>query len=416
MSKYMRKIYALATVLLMSMHIGLIAQVGIGTTTPNGALDIVSANDGLLIPRIALVNTVTATVITPTVSELVYNTVSINDVTPGYYYWDGSKWVQLQTGAKNEWSLTGNAGTVAGTNFLGTTDNIGLRFKTNNADRFEISNNGFLRSFADGTAAIPAYSWNSNNNMGVFRVNANTMGFSTASAERMRITPTGQVGIGTTAPNASAVLDVSSPNKGVSFPNINLTSETDAATIAAPVPGLMVYNTNSGMPCGKGLYFNNGTNVAPVWTCFTKTVRQYHAYDTAGRTNITSATATLQPGCTITLTVPTGQVADIKIDGVLGGTNVSTITSDYGVFDAIVYVDGTFLPKGGWNRTSIVNASNTNSFNVCTVSTTWTGVTSGVHTIQLFTRRSYGNSAVTLGGDCSLITNCGEIHAIVTYR
>ena len=52
------------------------AQVGVGTTTPAGALDINSANDGLLIPRIALTATNVATVTTPTTSELVYNTTT----------------------------------------------------------------------------------------------------------------------------------------------------------------------------------------------------------------------------------------------------------------------------------------------------------------------------------------------------
>lgn len=227
----------------------------------------------------------------------------------------------------------------------------------------------------------------------------------------------GQVGIGTTSPNASSILDVSSANKGVSFPNVNLTSETDATTIASPMPGLMVYNTNATLPCGKGLYFNNGTAVAPVWSCFTKSVRQYHAYNTSARTNVTSTTLTLQPGCTMTIVIPTGQVADIKVDGVLGGVNVSTTSGQYSVFDAVIYFDGTFLPKGGWNRTSVVNpGSNTNSFNVCSLSTTITNVTAGTHTIALYASRSYGNSGVTLGGDCSTTTNCGEIHAVVTYK
>ena len=60
----------------------LFSQVGIGTTTPNAQLDVLSSNEGMLIPRIALVNTTTATVLTPTVSEIVYNTSTINDVTP----------------------------------------------------------------------------------------------------------------------------------------------------------------------------------------------------------------------------------------------------------------------------------------------------------------------------------------------
>ena len=37
------------------------------------------------------------------------------------------------------WSLTGNSGTVAGTNFIGTTDNVGLMFKTNNVQSGLIS-------------------------------------------------------------------------------------------------------------------------------------------------------------------------------------------------------------------------------------------------------------------------------------
>ena len=89
-------------------------------------MDITSTNDGLLIPRIALSATNVATVLTPTTSELVYNTatsaVGPNQVTPGFYYWDGTLWIRLSSGATNDWALTGNAGTTPGTNFIGTTD------------------------------------------------------------------------------------------------------------------------------------------------------------------------------------------------------------------------------------------------------------------------------------------------------
>lgn len=46
------------------------------------------------------------------------------------------------------WSTLGNAGTVQATNFLGTTDNIGLSFRTNNAIRATISSAG---NFGIGT-------------------------------------------------------------------------------------------------------------------------------------------------------------------------------------------------------------------------------------------------------------------------
>jgi hypothetical protein len=45
---------------------------------------------------------------------------------------DGS-WTVNSTGAGNDWSLTGNAGTTPGTNFLGTIDNQPLVFRVNNA-------------------------------------------------------------------------------------------------------------------------------------------------------------------------------------------------------------------------------------------------------------------------------------------
>jgi hypothetical protein len=69
------------------------AQVGIGTPNPEAALDITSSNDGLLIPRVALTTTSSALPLTaPTVSELIYNSATVADVTPGYYYWNGTSW------------------------------------------------------------------------------------------------------------------------------------------------------------------------------------------------------------------------------------------------------------------------------------------------------------------------------------
>jgi hypothetical protein len=227
------------------------------------------------------------------------------------------------------------------------------------------------------------------------------------------------IGINTTGalPDNSAMLDVVSTNKGVSFPNVALTSETDAATVPSPKTGLMVYNTNAAMPCGAGLYFNNGTPASPAWVCFSKTIRNFHAYDNAGRTNVASAVLTQQPGCIINLTIPTGQSAAVKVDALLGGTNVSTTAGNYSLIDVVIYVDGTPLAQGGWSRVSIVNqGSGGNGFNTATLSTWIANLTPGAHTIQLMSARNAGNSNVTLGGDCSTITNCGELHATVYYK
>ena len=74
------------------------------------------------------------------------------------------------------------------------------------------------------------------------------------------------VGIGTATPNASAALDVRASNKGVLFPQVSLTGLADAATVPAPAPALLVFNTNAALPGGLGFYYNAGTALAPAWT------------------------------------------------------------------------------------------------------------------------------------------------------
>ena len=54
-----------------------------------------------------------------------------------FYYWNGSAFTSLTTGGGgggSGWNLTGNAGTVAGTNFIGTTDNIDFVYKRNSVE------------------------------------------------------------------------------------------------------------------------------------------------------------------------------------------------------------------------------------------------------------------------------------------
>lgn len=182
------------------------AQVGIGTTNPNSnaKLDITSTvaePGGLLLPRLALTGTANTTPLAAHVAGMtVYNTATAGDVTPGYYYNDGSQWVRIAAASvpSNDWTILGNSGLNANNNFLGTTDNVALRFRTNNADRFEIStgnaaSRGRLRAFENGDAAAPIYSWNANVGTGMFQQAANVIGFSTAGIERFRLGSTSAI-------------------------------------------------------------------------------------------------------------------------------------------------------------------------------------------------------------------------------
>ena len=55
-----------------------------------------------------------------------------------------------------------------------------------------------------------------------------------------------QTGIGTTTPDASAKLDVTSSNKGFLPPRVALTATNAASPITSPANGLMVFNTTTG--------------------------------------------------------------------------------------------------------------------------------------------------------------------------
>jgi hypothetical protein len=66
--------------------------------------------------------------------------------------------------------------------------------------------------------------------------------FATGLTERMRITDTGNVGIGTTSPNAAARLDVTSTTSGFLPPRMT-TTQRDAIT--SPPNGLILYNSTT---------------------------------------------------------------------------------------------------------------------------------------------------------------------------
>jgi hypothetical protein len=198
------------TVLLTSIFVicfiySSVGQVGIGTTSPNAdALleigDATTNTKGMLLPRVDLQATTNPSPLSTNVpGMIVYNKNTAGDVTPGFYYNDGSNWVRIRSGsAENEWSTTGNSGTSTSTHYIGTADNVGLLFKTAATNAFEISggnatNRGKLRAHSNGTAALPVYSWNNDTDLGMYRTAANSLGFSTGGTNRFLLGATESV-------------------------------------------------------------------------------------------------------------------------------------------------------------------------------------------------------------------------------
>jgi hypothetical protein len=98
----------LAIISMLILSANLNAQIGIGTTSPaaSAQLDVTSTTKGVLIPRLALGSITSASPVTsPTTSLLVYNTATAgtfpNNVTPGYYYWNGTTWQRLEDQTNN---------------------------------------------------------------------------------------------------------------------------------------------------------------------------------------------------------------------------------------------------------------------------------------------------------------------------
>lgn len=130
------------------------AQIGIGTLTPDhsSALDIRFDDKGVLLSRVALTGTTDEiTIASPSNSLMVYNTATVDDITPGYYYWNAikRKWTRLIDAAlpTDGWSLGGNSGTVPGTHFIGTTDDTDVVFKRANIQAGIITSTTYNTSF-----------------------------------------------------------------------------------------------------------------------------------------------------------------------------------------------------------------------------------------------------------------------------
>jgi hypothetical protein len=159
----MKKLIYLAIVWHISFNVQ--AQVTIGMDTPpaKGAILDLKEKDApngdetssksIVLPRVKLISLTSLEPLlsgadaTDTTEKLthkgsvVYNITVSADLQEGLYYWDGNKWNCAQ-GDGAAWKNTGNAGTDADVNFLGTSDNQPLVLKANNNEGLRIATDG----------------------------------------------------------------------------------------------------------------------------------------------------------------------------------------------------------------------------------------------------------------------------------
>lgn len=135
----------------------------------NAMLDIRSTTKGLLIPRM----TSEARMKIPNTQGLMVYDITTNS----FWYNTGRRWENLTPLAgenllapvmDSAWVLTGNANTIDGTHFLGTTNNVSFNVRVNNlrSGRIDPSLNNTLWGYRAGTA-IGTSIFGGNNNTGI---------------------------------------------------------------------------------------------------------------------------------------------------------------------------------------------------------------------------------------------------------
>lgn len=252
-------------------------QVGIGTTatTPDASavLDVSNPNKGVLIPRVALVNVANTTtpVNAPANSLIVYNTNAavVGGTGIGFYYFDGTNWVSFSS-ASSSWALTGNSNTTPASNYVGTSD----------AQDFVIATN---------------------------------------ATEAIRVTSTGDIGIGTATP--STKLHLSTLTSGATILNDGFEDNTlapfttggdvnwvvgtnpNTGTYAAEVPGAANNNDITYMEYvatipanGAKVTFSYSTSTETGWDWFRFYINGAAELETNGIAGYTTVTFNLNPG------------------------------------------------------------------------------------------------------------------------
>ena len=222
-------------------------NVGIGTTTTNYKLEVNNTSAGNLTTALTLNNGSTTTNTAVALRLQTDPTSTVNS----YSEIRSTRTNSPTTGGVtmqflNTSSTYGSASEMMRLNYLGL--GIGTAGTTTITE-------SRLGRFADGTAATPAYSFSDDTNNGMYRITTDTLGFSTAGSEKLRISSAGDVGIGTSSPNQKLHV-----NGATQLGDINATTNFNTVALKVVEGTISTGPTlGSGTVGAQAVLYSNGT-------------------------------------------------------------------------------------------------------------------------------------------------------------
>ncbi|MFS4474028.1 hypothetical protein [Chryseobacterium sp. T20] len=350
----------LLTIALLSVSFPIFAQVGININQPQATFDIVGSPsnpgklDGVIAPRLTGIQlkaknyTVaqTGAIVYVTAAETTPTGQTVDVVSSGYYYFDGSKW----SGLSVNWRLVGNTGTTASTavlgtdigtgNYLGTNDGQNLVLATQKNVKGILDINGTLQGGNANSASGPyaSLTWGSNNTL------TNSTSSNIALGKDNTVSAQGNfpavaIGLNNAANNGAKVIGNNNTATGANnlvFGNLNTVTGLTGLTIGNN------HNNNGGIAIGSGN--TTSLNNIAVGSANTATGTEAFAIGFSGQAaagqmvyankehvflNKGNGTDTIL-GINMAPTAATSTGAALQMKGIASGANAACTTAEEG--------------------------------------------------------------------------------------
>lgn len=377
------------------------AQMGINNMAPLSTLDITAKNasgtstnvDGILVPRVDRQRAQSMRSVPVSTMIYVHNIATgtqtgtaANIDTTGYYYYNGTSWIKLNT-INNIYTSDGTLGGIRtvttngnALNFVNGTTSVGVtttategRFSAGSSTRGTLSlsaGTNIAETYADNAGAAQINSSGTSTKLSIGTTNATPLGLKTNSTEKLTMLSNGNVGIGTTSPSSA----------------FELTSGT------ANTSGLRLTNLTSSAPVstGQALGVDASGNVVTVANPSPTNVSVSSVNSTSETSfNVNDLAATIVSGTSQPITIPAGGKA-LFINFMLGvdyANNPSGSGTAY--YEARLYIDG--VATDCYMRTQEVGISTTASFTISTIKF----LAAGNHTIDVRMQRTFNNGTTS---------------------